>query len=278
MSDQEMKVLVLGLPRTGSASIAEALRILGYQNVHHGLDNINNAKDWHLWDRAADATFSVLPSYAKRALTKQDWDQAFGSCEAATDMASFFAPQLVQAYPRAKVILARREFEPWFKSINDTILAQLWSPLAEIAARYAEPMLSVKTTITARKLFLGFFEARNVCEIRKNAQRVYERHHSMIQDMVPSSQLLMYRTGDGWEPICSFLEKPIPQVEFPWVNEMAELKRRGTADLISRVSSAVCLVFVKILRAGVLVVIAWMAARYWTNDEDKSYDARFWKY
>jgi hypothetical protein len=198
MSLQEMKVLVLGLPRTGSASTAAALRILGYKNVHHGLDNIHNATDWRLFDLAADATFPALPSYSERALTQQDWDQAFGSCEAATDMASYFATQLVQTYPRAKVILTIREFDPWFNSIDGTILKLLWSPLAEITVRYAEPLLGMKTTTIARKLHLGFFEAQNLCEIRNNARRVYERHHRELQDMVPASQLLIYRMGDGW--------------------------------------------------------------------------------
>ncbi|KAJ6438806.1 putative polyprenyl synthetase [Purpureocillium lavendulum] len=136
MSPGEMQVLALGLPRTGSASLAEALRILGYKNVHHGLNNIENNSDWLLFDRAADATFSVLPSYSEEVLTRQEWDKAFGSCEAATDVASFFAPQLVQTYPHAKVILTIREFDPWFNSIDKTIIRLLWNPMAEMVVSH----------------------------------------------------------------------------------------------------------------------------------------------
>ncbi|KPI90317.1 hypothetical protein ABL78_0544 [Leptomonas seymouri] len=32
---------------------------------------------------------------------------------------------------------------------------------------------------------------------------------------IPSSQLLVYRYGDGWEPLCSFLEKAVPNTPFP---------------------------------------------------------------
>ncbi|UNI15337.1 hypothetical protein JDV02_001877 [Purpureocillium takamizusanense] len=263
MSQREMKVLALGLPRTGSASLAEALRILGYKNVHHGLNNIDNKSDWRLFDRAADASFSVLPGYSEEVLKRQEWDQVFGSCEAATDTASFFAPQLVQTYPRAKVILTIRDFDPWFNSIDETIIRLLWNPMAEIVVRYAGPVLGVKSTTVARKLVLGFFEARNVCEIRSNALRVYERHHRTIQSMVPASQLLIYRMGDGWEPICSFLGKPVPEIEFPRINEMAELKRRGTAVFISRILSATGLVIAQTLGAMILGLIAWKAGRYW---------------
>ena len=36
-----------------------------------------------------------------------------------------------------------------------------------------------------------------------------------VKISVPPSQLLVYRYGDGWEPLCSFLDKPIPSVPFP---------------------------------------------------------------
>lgn len=42
-----------------------------------------------------------------------------------------------------------------------------------------------------------------------------ERYEESVKMAIPSSRLLIYRYGDGWEPICEFLERPVPQESFP---------------------------------------------------------------
>lgn len=36
-----------------------------------------------------------------------------------------------------------------------------------------------------------------------------------VKMAIPPSQLLVYRYGDGWEPLCSFLDKAVPAAPFP---------------------------------------------------------------
>ena len=38
----------------------------------------------------------------------------------------------------------------------------------------------------------------------------YKAHNAAVKALVPKERLLIYRIGDGWEPICKFLGKPIP--------------------------------------------------------------------
>ena len=40
----------------------------------------------------------------------------------------------------------------------------------------------------------------------------------MIQT-VPKERLLVMRLGDGWEPMCNFLGKPVPDEPFPRAND-----------------------------------------------------------
>ncbi|KPA73935.1 hypothetical protein ABB37_09528 [Leptomonas pyrrhocoris] len=47
---------------------------------------------------------------------------------------------------------------------------------------------------------------------RAVALQLYEESVKMS---VPPGQLLVYRYGDGWEPLCSFLEKAVPATPFP---------------------------------------------------------------
>lgn len=223
---REMKVLAMGLPRTGTASMARALEILGYDGVYHGVDAIDSPEDWKIFDRAADATFPVLPTYNGKTFTQADWEELYGPYEAATDMASVFGPALIKAYPEAKVVMVIRDFDSWYKSINDGVFGQLWGGIAEFTVNVVEPILGSRAGPSSRKMMLGFFEAKTVDEARNNARAAYDRHHREITELVPPEQLLTLRLAEGWEPLCKFLGKPVPDVEFPRVNEAAALKAR----------------------------------------------------
>lgn len=43
----------------------------------------------------------------------------------------------------------------------------------------------------------------------------------MIRGLVPKERLLEWSVEDGWEPLCRFLGKPIPEEPFPHVNAAA---------------------------------------------------------
>ncbi|EJD54837.1 hypothetical protein AURDEDRAFT_156617 [Auricularia subglabra TFB-10046 SS5] len=166
-----MKVLALGLPRTGSASIAEALTILGYRNVSHGLRFLSNSDAWGVLNRAADATFPNLSTYTGRPFSRAQWDEFYGASEAATDVAAAFklAPELIIAYPNAKVLLVVRDFDPWHRSMELGVFQAVSGPLAWFYMRIIEPLAGSVTVVTAQA----------------------------GPDMVPLDQLLICRLADG---------------------------------------------------------------------------------
>jgi hypothetical protein len=43
----------------------------------------------------------------------------------------------------------------------------------------------------------------------------------MIRGLVPRDRLLEWTVEDGWEPLCEFLDKPVPDEPFPHVNTAA---------------------------------------------------------
>lgn len=256
---REMKVLALGLPRTGTASICEALTVLGYKDVYHGIKAIDTPADWVIMNRACDASFPHLPDYTGKPFTREQWDELFGHSEGTTDVAAAFAPQLIQTYPEAKVLLVVRDFDKWFKSIDEGVLKGLWSGGAHFSINYVEPILGSQAGVSARKQMLGLFGARTVEEARANAREAYDRHHRVIQEMVPPENLLIYRMGDGWEPLCEFLGKEVPDMEFPRVNEAAELKRTIAAKM-RRDMKAAALALAPWVGGVAAVGAAWVAA------------------
>lgn len=50
-------------------------------------------------------------------------------------------------------------------------------------------------------------------------RKAYEAHNEHIKKTVPSEKLLLWGPQDGWEPLCKFLDMPIPSVPMPFVNE-----------------------------------------------------------
>ncbi|EFR04100.1 hypothetical protein MGYG_07107 [Nannizzia gypsea CBS 118893] len=232
----EMKVLALGLPRSGTLSMANALSILGYQNVHHTLtDEDGGEAAWLVFNRAADATFPDLPTYHGRTFSREQWDEVYGNREAVTEAAAMFGPQLVEVYPDAKVVLVKRDFDRWFTSMDRVVLKGLWNPMSDLFCGVIQPILGRSSASAMRRVLLGFFQARDVEGARRNARDVYDRYYRKIEGLVPPGQLLHYRMGEGWGPLCEFLGKPVPDVEFPWVNEEAELKKKHNAMLLSHI-------------------------------------------
>lgn len=62
--------------------------------------------------------------------TREDWDKLLGHCHAVTDVPSFcFAPELIEAYPEAKVVLTARDPDAWLKSIDTTLFAVTKAPV-----------------------------------------------------------------------------------------------------------------------------------------------------
>jgi len=204
--------------------VAAAYRILGYDDVHHGLEAVfTSPLDYEVFLRASDATFPFLRTYTGIPFTRADWDEVFGRCEAVTDVAAFFAPQLIEAYPEAKVVLVERDEESWLRS-SRTSLEMVFDPFAVWFHRWVEPAIGSYSGPAAARFHAGWFRAYTVEDAMANARERYREHNETIRKMVPPERLLEFKLADGWGPLCEFLGKEVPDVPFPRVNEAAEFE------------------------------------------------------
>ena len=64
----------------------------------------------------------------------------------------------------------------------------------------------------------------------ENAKNQYILHNAAVQHLVPQEQLLVYHVGDGWEPICKFLDKPVPKIPYPKENSA------GKGNIVDKLS------------------------------------------
>jgi len=108
INSKEMKVLVLGLCRTGTQSIATALETLGFTPIYHMKEVLkNNHQD--AWLKAIEAKFE-----GKGAWGGEEWRNLLGDFEGVADIpAAMFAEELIKEYPDAKVILTVRDEDAW---------------------------------------------------------------------------------------------------------------------------------------------------------------------
>jgi hypothetical protein len=63
-------------------------------------------------------------------------------------------------------------------------------------------------------------------EMRIKAREKYREHYALIRRIVPREGLLEYKLGSDWKPLCEFLGKEIPNVEFPRVNETGSMHEK----------------------------------------------------
>ena len=132
---QPMQVLCVGLPRTGTESLQQALIHLGYEHTYHGWDIVYDeecyAPGWvrlarRKWYSANNPSGGEGPEGKRKGavITAAEFDELLGHSVAVTDAAaSVFAAEMVAAYPEAKVVLnMRRDLDAWEKSLDGTLV------------------------------------------------------------------------------------------------------------------------------------------------------------
>ncbi|GIC94643.1 sulfotransferase family protein [Aspergillus udagawae] len=234
-----MRVLALGLCRTGTLSLVKALKTLGYSHAYHANDAIFvNPQDCELWLEALRAKFDGKG----KPWGRKEFDQLLGHCQAVTDIpAILFAEELIQAYPEAKVILTVRDVEDWHRSAKSTIDALITSPAFHIF-NWLDRILRSRTRLV-RPVFAKAWNELFEGSLEQNGRRVFHEHCKKIEGLVPPESLLIYHVKEGWQPLCEFLDEPIPSVPMPHENEMKLMQQKFRKALVYNARQYVTSIF-----------------------------------
>ncbi len=204
-----LKVIGAGFGRTGTLSLKTALEQLGFGKCHHMEEVIpdrRQVKFWHDISQGKDV----------------DWGEVFQGFESCVDWpSSTFFVELHQRYPDSKVILTIRDPERWYESTAETI----YPSSIEIPAWLQWPIPHVRKMVEMVNglIWNGTFDGR--FEEREHAINVFQKNIDRAKKVIPPDKLLVFQATDGWEPLCTFLDVPVPQGPYPHVNEAAKLKR-----------------------------------------------------
>lgn len=194
-----LRVIGAGFGRTGTDSMREALEMLGFGPCHHMRAVIENPAHRADWMKAISTG-------------DMDWDLLLGGYRSCIDWPSaYYWPQLVEKFPDAKVLLTWRTAESWWASFAKTIL-----PAVQAIEERGET--SPGSLLTQPLIFKGKPMEKDYCI------SVYEENVAAVKEAVPANQLLVYKLGDGWAPLCEFLGVDVPEVPFPRSNNPKEFQ------------------------------------------------------
>ena len=174
-----MKVIGIGLNKTGTTTLGVCLQRLGYRHTSFDLDLL-------------------------RAVASGDPDPALARLEAHDSAEDWPWPLLFReidaAFPGSRFVLTlRREGATWHDSL----------------CRHAERTGPAE----ARRLVYGHempheHEAEDIAYYHAHTQAV--RHH--FADRPGQLLELCWERGDGWDELCTFLGHPVPDEPLPHVN------------------------------------------------------------
>ena len=197
----------------------QALSILGYENPYHFSSMYGNVRDADMWKEALQAKYRGYGTFGRA-----EWDQLLGHVAAVTDApCNIFGPELIEAYPEAKIILVEREIESWCKSW-EALVDAAFNPFLNLLS-YTDPLWFGRIQSIGMLWMEYQLGAKSLQQAKQNSRRVYKEHYANIRRTAPKERLLEYELGSGWEPLCKFLGKKIPNVPFPHANETKTLKR-----------------------------------------------------
>ncbi len=173
------KVFGIGLSKTGTTSLYAALATLGYRS----------------------GTFRHMQRLGLAEWVQGDFSHDYlEQFDAVTDLPiGCYFRELDARYPDSKFILTTREIEAWLTSIGRQFSANPNPTPFNRDTRMLAYGFSVFNGPAFRRAYL-----RHVKDVREHFSA---RPESLLE--------LDVFNGDGWEEICEFLDRPIPDTPFP---------------------------------------------------------------
>jgi hypothetical protein len=207
-----LRVVGAGLGRTGTLSLKAALEQLLGGPCYHMLEISGRTDDLEVWHEAVRGT-------------SPDWTTFLADYRATVDWpACAFWRELMMANPDARVLLSTRSSaDAWWKSANDTIFRVLQREPPADTTREA-----LAHGAMARDMLTNVFTPGWADE--GAAKRAYEAHNAEVRAAVAPDRLVEWQPGDGWSPICTALDLPVPDEPFPHANSTAEFRAMAGLD------------------------------------------------
>lgn len=198
-----VKVIFIGLPQLEMLNFKQAFKQLGYKP--YDLIEVykkNHNQEWY------DHFLNKKPVNYKAIF--KDYDLLLQS------PASHFYKDLLKNYPNAKVIIQDLDSRIWFKRHKK---------IRRFFKLFSFLRVFKRSGSFLKLVDLDFYYLFKGDDSPIHTQSVYNQIHLEVKSYVPKNQLLIFSPKNGWEELCSFLDKPIPTSKFPIKLDISNLNR-----------------------------------------------------
>lgn len=206
-----LRVVGSGLGRTGTKSLKDALELLLGAPCYHMTECFGRPDDPARWTAAMHGR-------------DVDWDDLFDGFAATVDWPSAACwKELAEAYPDALILHSERPAEDWFRSADRTILEGFKKPRSEWDPPGTNAWWDMAVAMLEERFTSDFLD-------HDAAVAAVDAWNADVRATAPPERLLVWRTGDGWEPICDALGMPVPDEPFPHVNTTEQFRQVAGLD------------------------------------------------
>ena len=185
------KIFGIGWAKTGTSTLGECLKILGY---NHQSKNFNLVKD------IKSGNLTKIIALAKEKETFEDWPWII------------VYKEMDKAFPNSKFILTIRDCDKWICSYLNMLENQGKASEDEIRRIiYGLPFPNV----TKQQLIERYM---------KHNREVMGYFQYRPKDLL----VVNWEKDDGWQKLCNFVGKPTPYLAFPHANkgQYAKIKKQ----------------------------------------------------
>ncbi|MBT2228851.1 sulfotransferase family protein [Nonomuraea sp. NEAU-A123] len=124
-----------------------------------------------------------------------------------------------------------RDPHAWYASLRDTVFALLHNPGA-VPPEFHPVVTGMRPLLEHiwRDTFGTTLD--DAMPEERHAVEVFQRHTAEVTDALPADRVLIYQSGQDWQPLCDFLGVPVPDQPYPRLNDRqsAQTRLRGVAD------------------------------------------------
>ena len=211
-----MRVIGAGLPRTGTLSLKVALEVLGVGPCYHMVNVLGDTE--------------LVPSWRQALEGDGRWEKIFRGFESTVDWpGAYFYRELIDVYPDAKVVLSVRDGQAWARSMRSTIWGVLYGDnvarhLSDARGDVDPGWRSYIELMTEMWRRSGVIAGEHTTD--EQMSDALGRYHDEVRRTVPSDRLLVWSVDEGWDELCKFLDRPVPEMPFPHLNDSKEFTER----------------------------------------------------
>lgn len=150
-----------------------------------------------------------------------NWEKMYENYNAGVDWpTTSYYKHLMVKYPDAKFILTVRSAESWYTSVKNTV-----HPVNQKKPTDDPKFQQFKRMVRKVTDHTGVIDPVTFADEEAIKQGFLD-HNEEVKRLIPADQLIVLELGEGWERLCKFLGKEVPDMPYPKANSTEEFRQQ----------------------------------------------------